>query len=101
MYTLVALVAEINTFRNTLTKPLLTIFHPGLTQGVKLKLLFWYIENGRSVISTQQKFRLHYKKKKAPDRNTILDIVKNMKENGSVGIKVQKKRSNTSRNQNP
>ena len=44
---------------------------------------------------------VHYKKKKTPDRNTILDIVKNMKENGSVGTKVQKKRSNTSRNQNP
>ena len=69
----------------------------GLTQGVKLKLLFWHIENGRSVISTQQKFRLHYKKKKASDRNTILDIVKNMEDNGSVVIKVQKKRPNTSR----
>ena len=51
----------------------------GLTE-----LLFWYIENGQIVISTQQKFRLHYRKKKAPDRNTILDIVKNMKDNGSV-----------------
>ena len=52
-----------------------TTFHGAVishAQGViKLKLLFCHIKNGRSVISTQQTFRLHYKKTRAPERDTI------------------------------
>ena len=35
--------------------------------------------------------------KKAPDKNTVLDIAKNMKENGSAGRRVYSKRAKTAR----
>ena len=68
-----------------------------LPQEVKVKLLFWYVENGRSVAKTQRKFKVHYQRKKAPDRNSILDIVKNMEENGSVGRRTYSERAKTAR----
>lgn len=58
-----------------------------LQQDVKVKLLYWYIENGRSVVSAQRAVKVHYKTLKAPARNTIMNIVKRMEEGGTVGNK--------------
>ena len=55
------------------------------------------IEKGRSVAKTQHAFKVFYKTKKAPDKNTALDIVKNMEENGSIGRRVYSKRAKTAR----
>lgn len=61
-----------------------------LQQDVKVKLLYWYIENGRSVVSAQRAFKVHYKTLKAPARNTIMNIVKRMEEGGTVGNRKRK-----------
>ena len=68
-----------------------------LQQEVKVNLLYWYIENGRSVVKTQRAFKVYYKTKKAPTRNTINDIVKKMEESGSVCKRPQKARQMTAR----
>lgn len=68
-----------------------------LSQEVKVKLLYWYIENGRSIIATQRAFKVFYKSKKAPSKHTINDIIKNMDQNGSVGRRDYTKRANTVR----
>ena len=68
-----------------------------LEKEVKIKLLYWYIENGRSVAKTQRAFKVYYKTKKAPQRNTILDIVKNMDENGAIGRREYTERAKTVR----
>ena len=64
-----------------------------LEKDVKVKLLKLSIENASSIVKTQQAFKVFYKTKKAPDKNTILDIDKNMEENGSVGRRVYSKRA--------
>ena len=66
----------------------------------KVKLLYWfiessrsvvmksyytrYIESSRSVVMTQRAFKTHYKTKKAPARNTIINIMKKMDTTGSI-----------------
>ena len=68
-----------------------------LEKDVKVKLQKLQIEKGRSVVKTQQAFKVFYKTKKAPGKNTILDIAENMEENGSVGRRVYSKRAKTVR----
>ena len=48
-------------------------------------------------MKTQQAFKVFYKTKKAPDKNTALQIAKNIVENGSVGKRVYSKRAKTAR----
>lgn len=43
-----------------------------LEKDAKVKLLFWYLENGRSIVKTQRAFKRYYKTNKAPDRNLAL-----------------------------
>ena len=58
-----------------------------LETNFKVKVVKWYFENAKSIVTTQRKFKRFYITKKAPARNSILYIVKKMNINGCVGRK--------------
>ena len=63
-----------------------------LEKAIKVKLLKLQIKKGKSVVKTQQAFKVFYKTK-----STALDTAKNMVENGYVGRRVYSKRAKTVR----
>ena len=54
------------------------------SEDAKAKLVQFYFET-KSIISTQRKFRKHFKARKAPSRSVVLNIVTKFLTQGNVG----------------
>lgn len=55
-----------------------------ITTEERVKIVEFFFESQKSVVSTQRKFRRHFHKRNAPARTTIMAIVRRFQTSGSI-----------------